>query len=159
MQKIICSLMLLLLSCFSAMSQAPAMSVYAELGGPGIASLNFDSRFSAKEDGLGGRLGIGYFKVDQSSVLFVPVGVNYLLGKDQKNYLEVGGGITFVSEKDNGYSSVSTGAFSTTFGHLWFGYRLQPKNDGITFRAGLNPVFGNGFFIPYYFGISVGYKF
>jgi hypothetical protein len=50
-------------------------------------------------------------------------------------------------------------AFSTTFGHLNFGYRLQPKEGGFFFRAAINPVFGKDFFFPYYGGIGFGYKF
>src|SRR3546814_1152650 len=46
--------------------------------------------------------------------------------------------------------------FSGSFGHLHFGYRLQPVNGGFTFRAGMTPVFGDGYFIPYYFSLSFG---
>src|SRR5690348_8247074 len=74
-------------------SQA-AKSVYFELGGPGLASINFDTRFSAREDGIGGRVGVGGFSIDGSSAVFIPVGLNYLLGKDGKNYFEIGGGVT-----------------------------------------------------------------
>lgn len=135
---------------------AQAKSVYFELGGPGLASVNFDSRFTKSEAGIGGRVGVGGFTLDGESVVFVPIGLNYLLGKDSKNYFEVGGGVTPVFtniEGDNGDN------FTSTFGHLLFGYRMQPKSGGFTFRAFVNPVFGKGFFVPYYGGVSFGYKF
>jgi len=34
-----------------------------ELGGPGLASFNFDMRFSPREDGFGGSIGFGGFNV------------------------------------------------------------------------------------------------
>ena len=135
---------------------AQAKSVYFELGGPGLASINFDSRFTKSEAGIGGRIGIGGFSIDDASVVFVPIGLNYLLGKDNKNYFEIGAGltpvITNIEDDDNNN-------FTTTFGHILFGYRMQPANGGFTFRAFISPVFGKGFFIPYYGGVSFGYKF
>jgi hypothetical protein len=136
-----------------------AKSVYFELGGPGLASFNFDTRFSPKEDGIGGRIGFGGFSLtidgETEGVLFIPLGLNYLFGKDRKNYFEIGGGVTpvFVS------GSNGNGNFTSTFGHLNFGYRLQPAKGGFTFRAFITPVFGGFGFIPYYGGVSFGYKF
>ncbi len=138
----------------------PAKSVYAELGGPGLASANFDIRFTNSEKGIGGRIGVGGFGVDGAGVVIFPVGINYLLSKDNRNYFEVGAGyspLIFTGKifREDGTSET----FTTSFGHLWMGYRLQPKEGGFLFRAGISPVFGKGFFIPYYAGISFGYKF
>ncbi|MBK9983827.1 MAG: hypothetical protein IPP15_15905 [Saprospiraceae bacterium] len=135
-------------------SAQSAKSVYFELGGPGLASINFDTRFSAKEGGLGGKVGVGGFTVDGVGIVFIPIAVNYLLGKDSRNYFEMGIGVTPVLGSDG-----DGGNFSGTFGHLNFGYRLQPENGGFTFRAFITPIFGNGFFVPYYGGVSFGYKF
>jgi hypothetical protein len=139
MKKIV-SLFIFTLMVTGVYSQAK--SIYAELGGPGLASINFDTRFSKKEDGLGGRIGIGGLSIDGEGAVFVPIGLNYILGKDSRNYFEMG-----------------AGDFAETFGHILFGYRMQPKDGGFTFRAFINPVFGNGFFVPYYGGVSFGYKF
>jgi hypothetical protein len=156
-------LLALMSVCFiSAFSQQSAKAVYFELGGPGIASFNYDTRFSKKEDGFGGRIGLGGWSVDKVSTILVPVGLNYIVGKDRKHYFEVGAGVTVVSTSDNnndGWDDNDNGAFESTFGHLNFGYRLQPADGGFFFRAAINPVFGNGFFIPYYGGVSFGYKF
>jgi hypothetical protein len=140
----------------TAFSQS-AKAMYFELGGPGLASFNYDTRFSNREDGIGGRIGFGGFAIDQAGVIFIPAGLNYIIGKDGRNYFELGAGVTpviaFEDFSDDG------GAFSTTFGHLNFGYRLQPKQGGFFFRVAINPVFGKGFFWPYYGGIGFGYKF
>jgi hypothetical protein len=135
-----------------------AQSVYFELGGPGIASFNYDTRFSGKDSGFGGRVGIGGISIDGSGVVYFPVGVNWLLGKDGRHYFEVGGGVTPVLQTGE-FSDDEEGNLTNTFGHLVFGYRMQPTEGGYTFRAFICPIFGSGFFIPYYAGVSFGYKF
>lgn len=149
---------ILALICQLGMSQS-AKSIYGELGGPGLASFNFDSRFTGKNSGLGGRIGIGGFKIDGTGLLMVPAGINYLMGKDDKNFLELGLGITYVNVSADLVDSEDNSVLEGTFGHLWFGYRLQPIDEGVTFRAGICPLIGGGSLIPYYAGISVGYKF
>lgn len=154
MRKALLVFTLLTIVSLSVYSQGAKM-VYFEIGGPGLASFNFDTRFGAKEDGFGGRLGVGGFKVDNAGIIFIPVGLNYLLGKDGRNYFEIGAGATPVIASD----ADSDSDFSETFGWLNFGYRMQPAEGGFTFRAFITPVFGNGVFIPYYGGVSFGYKF
>ena len=154
MKKLLTVFVLLSVIITTASAQG-AKSVYFELGGPGLASFNFDTRFGPREAGFGGRIGVGGFKIDNVGVVFSPVGLNYLLGKDGRNYFEVGAGATpvILSESD------TESSFSETFGWLNFGYRMQPADGGFTFRAFITPVFGNGVFIPYYGGVSFGYKF
>ena len=148
---------LFFLLSLSANAQTPAKSIYFELGGAGLASVNYDMRFQKKEDGLGFKVGVGGFDIDGTTAVFVPVGLNYLLSKDQKNYFEIGLGITFVSIKDD--YEYDDDKFSTTFGHAFFGYRYQPKDGGFLFRAGITPVFNKDGFVPYWAGVSFGYKF
>ena len=166
-KQLIASLITVFLISGNAIAQSSAKSVFFELGGPGLASFNYDMRLQKKEDGLGFRVGIGGFSVRstdfngetyRSGLLTVPVALNYLLGKDQRNYFEVGVGVTYVnlSERD---SYNDDDQFSTSFGHLHFGYRLQPLKGGFTFRAGITPVFNKFGFIPYYASLSFGYKF
>lgn len=147
---------------FTIKSEAQSKVVYAEIGGPGIASANFDIRFTKNENGLGGRIGVGGFSLGSNDngkigIFTVPVGLNYLLGKDGKNYFELGAGFTYIggSSKDD----FSSETFSSSFGNLTFGYRLAPEKGGFTFKAQITPVFGNGFFVPYYAGLGFGYKF
>jgi hypothetical protein len=154
-------------------AQNYAIAAYAELGGAGLASANFDMRLQKKNDGLGFRVGIGGFSVtssysfgsnsgeDKTGITTIPLEVNYLVGKNQKNYFEMGAGATVVilKNKNSTLSSTTTERFNSSFGHLYFGYRLQPKEGGFLFRAGITPVFGRGYFLPYLPAISFGYKF
>ena len=136
-----------------ARSQA---AMYFELGGPGLASFNIDTRFTGRSDGIGGRIGVGGFSINDEGAIFVPVGINYLIGKETKHFFEVGAGFTYVN-----YSSDITddGIFETSFGHLSFGYRMQPRKNGFLFRAAIVPIFNKHGFLPYYAGVSFGYKF
>lgn len=149
-------------SCFmlNSFAQKPASAIFIELGGPGLASLNYDMRFQKKNDGLGFRIGVGGFGSEGVSLLAIPVGLNYLLGKDEKNYFELGAGFTYISVNNTDpFNQNNSDNFRSSFGHLNFGYRMAPKNGGFLFRAAINPVFGEGFFIPYYGAVAFGYKF
>lgn len=161
MKKFILTVLIAFVLCSSTDAQTAAKSIYVELGGPGLASINYDTRFTKKDDGIGGRIGVGYFGSEGESMLTIPVGLTYLLTKDQKNYFEIGAGATYLRYKTE-YSSFNNNnddAFTESFGHLSFGYRLQPKNGGFLFRAAVVPVFGGFGFIPYYAGVGFGYKF
>lgn len=158
MKKIsIVAMALFVLSTGGVFAQTAAKSVYAEFGGPGIASINFDTRFTKNQNGLGMRVGFGGFVVDGDGAVFLPVGLNYLLGKESKHYFEVGAGITPIITTGNATSG--DGLFESTFGHLNLGYRMQPLKSGFIFRASINPIFAKGLFWPIYGGVSVGYKF
>jgi hypothetical protein len=141
-----------LVYCTNAQS---AKAVFVEAGGPGLASFNFDTRFTGKESGIGGRIGLGGFTIDGEGAVFLPVTLNYIMSKDSTNYFELGAGATFIPST----SAMEEGPFKNTSGHLNFGYRYQPSKGGFFFRATINPVFGKNFFWPYYGGISIGYKF
>jgi hypothetical protein len=162
MQKLKILFILPLFFCAKSQAQS-AKAAYAEIGGPGVVSANFDLRFSKREDGLGGRIGVGGFSVKEAftetrtSVFTVPVGINYLLGKDGKNYFELGAGFTYLgASSKNEFDSEN---FSSSFGNLTLGYRLAPTKGGFMFKAEITPIFGNGFFIPYWAGVGFGYKF
>ena len=160
MKKLLSIISLLFVTVSSANAQAPQL--YAELGGPSVAGINFDTRFSKKENGFGGRLGIGGFSIDGDGLLFVPVGINYLVGKPEAtNFFELGLNLTYVSATSNGEEADTNNNLADTWGSFTFGYRYQPKGQGVTFRASVNPVFAfkNGVLWPFYGGVSVGYKF
>lgn len=160
MKKILTIAVVMLVVASNSIAQAPQL--FAELGGPSVAGLNFDTRFSKKDNGIGGRIGFGGFSIDGSGVLFVPVGINYLVGKpESKNFLELGVNLTYVSATDEGEEADTDNNLADTWGSLTLGYRYQPKGSGVTFRASVNPVisFKNEVLWPFYGGISVGYKF
>ena len=150
--------LILFLSCTvisEIRAQTSAKSVYGEVGGPGIISANYDIRFTKTENGLGGRIGIGGFADADFTSLSVPFGLNYLVGKNGKNYFEFGFGGAYLNRVRDFFGNNNSSNF---LGHFTMGYRLQPKNGGFLFRAALTPVFGNSFFIPYYGSLSFGYK-
>ena len=168
MRKTFILVLIFMVTVPSLFAQKATKAAYVELGGAGIASINYDMRIMKKNDGLGFRVGIGGFSINDGSykttALFVPVGLNYLLGKDNKHFFELGAGATFVSLKEKNtfndpYYQNTNDRFNSTFGHLYLGYRVQPEDGGFLFRAGLTPIFGKGYFVPYWAGVSFGYAF
>ncbi|RYE36154.1 MAG: hypothetical protein EOP42_04420 [Sphingobacteriaceae bacterium] len=138
-----------------------AQNFFIELGGQGIVlTANYDTRFSNKRNGIGGRAGIGYLAVDGDRLTTIPIGINYLLGKG-RSFFEVGIGATYVgaSAGNGGVLFDSGDSDSQVLGTMSFSYRLQPIDSGFSFRAGLTPVFNSNNFIPYYAGLSLGYTF
>ena len=143
-----------------ALNSKPQSSFFVELGGQSLVyAFNGDFRLSTSQNNLGIRVGIGYIDVNNESITTIPFGLNYLMGKKGK-YFEIGIGSTFLSGEIFN-SGNETGLF--TIGTMFFGYRSQPLDGGINFRAGMTIVFrassGDSFFIPYYPGLSFGYTF
>jgi len=138
-----------------------AQNVYFEAFGPGLTySVNYDSRFNNTADGLGGRIGLGYFHQGGDQFFSAPIAINYLLGKDGR-FLELGAGITYFNTNTD-YPFVYNSNRVTkngTIGTFNFGYRLQPIGGGLSFRAGLSPVLTSRTFAPYWPYISFGYSF
>ncbi|GAB3646148.1 hypothetical protein GCM10028791_05620 [Echinicola sediminis] len=134
-------------------------NIYVELGGPGLFSFNYDTRFVGRTDGIGGRAGIGYMGIDGSNVLSIPLGLNYLLGKDDK-FFELGINATYFSASvDLDWGDDGSDSASSVIGSLIFGYRKQPADGGFLFKAGLSPYFNSNFFYPFVPYISFGYAF
>ncbi|MCS6990921.1 MAG: hypothetical protein NZL95_03580 [Chitinophagales bacterium] len=132
-----------------------APSVYIELFGPSaLYAVNFDQRIAARRDGLGFRGGIGYINVDDFKMLVVPLGFNYLIGKENR-YLELGLGATFM-DASRGYLFFEPE--DNFAGTLYFGFRRQPEDGGINFRFGVSPLFSGRNFFPFWGGIGFGYS-
>ncbi|RYY06350.1 MAG: hypothetical protein EOP43_06625 [Sphingobacteriaceae bacterium] len=133
-----------------------AQNVYVELLGQGLLlTANYDTRFSNKRNGIGGRIGVGYIAGGGDNVATVPIGLNYLLGKG-RSFFEIGLGVTYLSGKLK--DDIFDEDFKSFVGTSSFSYRLQPVNSGFSFRGGLTPIFGSGYFYPFY-GLSLGYTF
>src|SRR5687768_13470365 len=132
MKKILSGIILILLTTNDTNAQAPQL--YAELGGPSVAGINFDTRFAKKENGIGGRLGIGGFAIDGDGLLFIPVGINYLVGKpDSKNFLELGLNLTYVSATSNGEEADTDNNLADTWGLLHLVTVINQKNPVLHF--------------------------
>lgn len=168
MRKVYISLLLLSFLCICKPASAQrdvthpenkrAQNVFVELGGQGLLfTANYDTRFSNKRNGLGGRAGIGYISASGDHATTIPLSLNYLLGKD-KHLFEVGLGATLLATGGND-SFFFNGNTSNVIGTMSFAYRVQPIDSGFSFRVGLTPIFNSDFFLPYYGGLSLGYTF
>lgn len=143
----------------STIAEKRAQNIFVELGGQGLLfTANYDSRFSKRRDGLGGRIGIGHIGENGDRATTVPISLNYLLGKE-KHFFEMGLGASLMLIGGDGDSLLFDENNSSVLGTMSFAYRLQPNDRGFSFRAGLSPIFNKNFFIPYYAGISLGYSF
>ncbi len=161
--RIVFVVLFLQLTYFNSFSQDEnkSQAVYLELGGSGgYYTMNFDTRFTSKANGWGGRIGIGYFPTlfGPGGVTYVPLVINYLKG-EKKHFLEVGAGATYLSFKGNFLGIVSY-AGSGLIGNLAIGYR-RVSDSGFTFRGGLTPLIGRyldpgSLFMPQ---VSFGYSF
>lgn len=137
-------------------------ALYAELFGPGMSlSFNYDFRFQKANSGLGMRFGIGGMKIRDVDILAIPVGLNYLLGNNNR-FFELGLAAVYI--KDGFYIVRDEGSGSDIVGVFTMAFRHQPQGQGVNFRVGLNPVIGTDdkdefYFFPFYGGLSVGYTF
>lgn len=154
MRKIIL-LLIIFFSGYHLYAQSPGRLVYFEAGGPGLASFNYDQRFNNTDEGWGFRVGIGGYLNHNAGTMYFPLGINYAVSRDNRNFFEVGAGVTFVSTSEPS----STDLFKNTFGHLSFAYRMQPRRNGIFYKLALTPVFGSGSFYPYIPAVGFGFKF
>jgi len=139
-----------------------SQGVFVEVLGNGLLySVNYDTRFSQRFDGIGGRAGIGYLAIDGVSLTTMPFMLNYLFGKD-RHFFEVGVGTTLLvaSAGNGGFGPVGDRERGSAFiGTMSLGYRLEPTDGGFMFRAGLTPIFDSSSFWPLWPQVSFGYAF
>lgn len=138
-----------------------SQSVFGELWGVGyLYSVNYDTRFAPKRNGLGARVGAGYWNYGEHNQLdrfSVPVQLNYLLGK-RSHLFEAGAGVTYLYSDGGGSVWGATDEpGSALYPTLLVGYRYQPLK-GITARAGGTVMFGS-FLDAARFHVSLGYAF
>lgn len=140
----------------SSLKAQHGQAVYAELLGNGlIFSFNYDTRFTAAPNGIGGRIGLGYVgSPKEGGVALIPFQLNWLLGRNDR-YFELGIGATIVT----GSRTIFDENFNHVVGTMTFGYRHQPADGGFMWKIALTPVLADGFFWPYFGGIALGYCF
>jgi hypothetical protein len=124
----------------------PSTAIYAEGGGNSIIySLNYDMRFTKRLDGLGFRIGVGFFPLGDYNLTVIPMGINHLVGKNG-NFVEIGVNVTAVSAttkvtpptKPAQLGQIDLGRTSSSFvGGISMGYRYQPVNKHFNFRTGI----------------------
>ncbi len=143
-----------------------ANTIFFELFGPGMAvSINYDRRLDRSNHGHGFRIGFSGYATDYASFLALPIGYNYLFGKN-RSFFEIGINYVYCSK---GFYPLSSSIESdertkNNFGMFTFAYRRQPTDSGFNFRIGANPAFGfyksgDFYFWPYFIGVSFGYTF
>ena len=135
-----------------------AQSAFLELGGNGIIlSANYETRFAKKQNGFGGRIGLGIVTdfLDPTSGLTIPVGINYLAGK-RNHYLEAGLGATIYTLKGLTLFKDNINEGGVIFVPS-LGYRYQPLDGSFVFRIFASPLIGEG--STFWAGLSIGYKF
>jgi hypothetical protein len=152
-----------IVDCIAGYGQTQA--VYSELGGESMwLSINYDRRFNKTNDGLGFRMGVGSNLGSRPSGITIPVGVNWLGGR-RGNFVELGAGITWFSMTGLDFNhryNLGNKTYQqderSLLGNLVLGYRRQPKNGGLSLRAGIAPFAGAGTtgMVPYF---GLGYCF
>lgn len=135
-------------------------SIYVEGFGSGLLySVNYDTRLSASDKGLGLRLGAGVITGSDATVV-IPTHLNYLVGSG-KHKLELGLGITTILELEE--ESDSNDQHFKPSGTLMYRYQAD---SGLLLRAGLAPLFAeveddsiipNSVFFLWP-GVSIGYS-
>lgn len=153
----------------------PRQNIYVELGGNGIAfNAMYESRFKKSTDGAGFKAGLGGFTGSYEKVFTLPLGINWLLTKDNKHFFELGFGATFLHYEDTynwdwwggsndpfpvDVAGLTIDKMNSVFGHLTMGYRRQPASGGIMWGVAVTPQFNQNGFWPLWFGLKFGYSF
>lgn len=139
------------------------------LGPGGMLSFHFDSRFKKTINGLGYTIGLGIAPYDlleescnEGTVITIPVGLNYLFGKD--HYFEIGAGGALKSGWGTkiGCLYLEDSFFEngeSFYAYTLLGYRYQPKSKRLTIRAFISPLFQKYVPIRFWGGASIGIRF
>ncbi|RYY06349.1 MAG: hypothetical protein EOP43_06620, partial [Sphingobacteriaceae bacterium] len=93
-------------------NETRAQNVYIELLGQGLLlTANYDTRFSNKRNGIGGRVGVGFgtLPLSNNTVFTIPIGLNYLIGK-KINFFEIGLGATYLKSTPGYGNAVFNGS-------------------------------------------------
>jgi len=104
--------------------------------------------------GLAARVGFGYWSMSLSSgdtniktsILAIPIALNYIGLSRGSHGLEVGAGTTlfYVSAEGTSGGTTAWAAGMTGWGNVNVGYRYQPRRLGFQFRVGFQMIIGRG---------------
>lgn len=138
-------------------------ALYVELLGSGILySLNYDRAIGP----IAARIGVEYWSLSATNSngssasvtwLNVPLTVSYLGIGSLKHIFEIGAGanISYFGGSASLLGASSSGSAVTAWGTVILGYRYQPPDGGFFLRAGIDPLIGSGFFLPWpYVGLG-----
>ena len=172
---------LVLLSSITLLSTAPfaqdrvfsphGSQLQMEILGPGgLVSFHFESRFLKARDGIGFRVGLGhvpYGTLEKSCndglLITIPIGLSYLIGKND-HVLEIGGGGVMIfgggtkvycaELEDNFFESGEP-----FYAYCLAGYRYQPISKKISLRAFISPLFQKDMPVMFWGGAGIGLTF
>lgn len=130
----------------------PSSTIYLEGGGNSIIySLNYDQRFTKRLDGLGFRIGVGYFPMGDYNITAIPIGINHLVGKNG-HFVEAAINVTLINSSAKNNNPIKKEALfgqidfghktSSVVGGVAMGYRYQPVNKHFNFRTGVETLLG-----------------
>jgi hypothetical protein len=148
-----------------------ASQIQLEFLGPGsLFSINYDTRFSRKEKGLGYKIGLGGTPLgllgnscNRGGLLTLPLGLTYLAGKNN-HLLELGaGGVLGITGATKVYCLDYESDFfsdeTNPYAYISAGYRYQPvAKKGLTYRIFVSPLFQPDFNPKFWGGASIGYR-
>lgn len=136
-------------------------TIYVELlGNAGIYSFNYERRVSNR---FWGRIGVGYYPGPFGELVAVPIGLNYMMGKEAK-FFELGLVITPIYAESNFDLFSESESKNEEFGIILsptIGYRYQPqKKKNLFFKIAFTPLLTTleTTFVPSG-GLSIGYSF
>jgi len=153
---------LFLIISFGVVAQKRQNAIFIEVKGTGAnLTLNYDTRFTAKTNGLGARAGFGYFGDKYDNVINIPFEINYLIGKE-KHFFETGVGAVWGNYNEKSDDQKGIGNLYITKLNGWafatdIGYRYQQYNR-LLLRLNFTPLFTKQKIYPLA-GISIGYSF
>ncbi len=157
----------------SAVSKKASQFQIEALGPASLFSIKLDSRFAKRENGLGFNIGVGGAPLgifgescNSGFQLALPVGLNYLVGK-QNHLLELGTGyVPILISGTKVFCITEPGGkpdfFSDDMSSYWYllaGYRHQPiKKKGFTYRLFISPLLQTNFPVKFWGGGSIGIR-
>jgi hypothetical protein len=117
------------------------------LGAALFYSVNYERAFGD----VSGRIGAGYYAVNGSSWLGVPITLSYLGIGSKKHMFEIGAGVSIhhFTDASNPVGLNSSNSDTFVFGTVILGYRMQPPKGGFLLRAGISPLFNGDAFVPW----------
>lgn len=135
------------------------------LGNGGAYTLNYETRLSNQNRGLGIRAGFAFGRTEGDTRMAFPLMLNYLLGKPEgKHFFEIGAGLTYIS-LEGATLSVNDEEIifnSKIYGTMSFMYHKHPPYGGFMWKIGFTPLIGSfedrSAFLGWV-GIGIGYAF
>lgn len=169
----------------STAETTPRKNLFIEVGGNAMAfNVVGETRFKPGAGGWGIKVGAGGYATSYEKLITVPVQLNYLASRNDRDFFEAGIGAGFLHYSDdwsnsssyttvgpNGQPIIVTQTYkdevlnmeldskNSVYGNMTLGYRRQPRDGGIMWGVALTPHFNQNGFWPVWVGLKLGYSF